>query len=455
MFLLSRSYHTFIDFINQWTQTVSIRLLISAIIISISVRLLGLFKEATIAKFFGVSSASDIFFISIILATFFVEPIAGSISPALTATLRRIGDQAVRITKAWIVTIFLFISITVILCFSGVAFTIATNIPGAFYENFDVLKSQFGLIKILYPIGALSVVTVIAHAVLVSQGRFISLNLTPIFVAICVIIGCYTINTDLDTPKLLLLTSLGFFIEALFCLALIRNFLFVPLTTWPQHVRLTSINLFKRWPTLAFSSLILSVSMVVDQSMAILAGVGGPSLISYGSKVTMGLISLAAIFPTLVFPFIIDLAKKGEFIGLRKNFLVIQIVVIAGGMALAICLAGFSEFIIFLLFQQGKFTSENTLSVSAIQAIYFLHLPFYISLQFTVKVLYAIERTRIHLLINLTILILNVVLNYLFIKLYGVLGIALATLVTYSTVALTCIFLLCSKKVVLSKLTHS
>lgn len=433
----------------------SIKLLLLALLISVAVRLMGLAKEATIANFFGVSATSDVYFIFLILATFFVEPVAGSISPALTSTLRKMDDWRGKRTNAVIVTTFLVISVLIILFFSNALLQLVKNLHGTFNVGFIVLTPKFNLVTQLYPIGAFSVITVIAHAVLISQGRFVSLQFTPIFVSLSIIIGCYLLDTELDVSALFLLTSFGFLIEAILCLALIRNLLVNPVINWSLESRLISFNLFKRWPTLAISSLVMSASMVVDQSMAIFLGDGGPSLINYGSKFTMGLISLAAIFSTFVFPFFIDLAKSGEFAKLQKNYFLTQVSVILIGFTFIIILVGFSETITYILFERGEFTAENTSDVSALQAIYFLHIPFYISLQFTMKFLHALERTNLHLIINLSILISNASLNFVFMKLFGVLGIALATFITYFMVAIFWICLFSSKNLARSILKVS
>ena len=50
----------------------------------------------------------------------------------------------------------------------------------------------------------------------------------------------------------------------------------------------------RQWPTLAVSGFVMSGCLIVDQTMAVLAGEGAVAMISFGNR-ALGLLSLVAV----------------------------------------------------------------------------------------------------------------------------------------------------------------
>ena len=53
-------------------------------ILSLFIKLLGLFKESLIAYFFGVSPYVDFYVLALVFVTFFVGPVGGALATLLT-----------------------------------------------------------------------------------------------------------------------------------------------------------------------------------------------------------------------------------------------------------------------------------------------------------------------------------------------------------------------------------
>jgi putative peptidoglycan lipid II flippase len=91
----------------------------------------------------------------------------------------------------------------------------------------------------------------------------------------------------------------------------------------------------------------------------------------------------------------------------------------------------FSEDIISFLFEKGNFTSNDTLIVSKIQKILLAYVPFYISSIIIIKFLTSINKNAYMFYASISNLILNLILNSYFVKMYNVNGLAIATTIVY------------------------
>jgi len=92
-----------------------------------------------------------------------------------------------------------------------------------------------------------------------------------------------------------------------------------------------------------------------------------------------------------------------------------------------------------LTYQHGAFGAQDTAAVAPAQAMYAIQLPFFIVSRVFYRYLVAIRRTSLILYCGVINLVLDVVLNLVCMRWYGVAGIALATsLWTISTFVFLC-----------------
>ena len=87
----------------------------------------------------------------------------------------------------------------------------------------------------------------------------------------------------------------------------------------------------------------------------------------------------------------------------------------------------FSEELIAIIYQRGAFTTEDTHLVSQVQSMYILQLPFYLMGILGARVISAAGKNQWLMLIAAASVALNIVGNYVFMNIFGVAGIALAT----------------------------
>jgi putative peptidoglycan lipid II flippase len=84
-----------------------------------------------------------------------------------------------------------------------------------------------------------------------------------------------------------------------------------------------------------------------------------------------------------------------------------------------------------ILFQRGAFTAVDTKIVSRVQAFLSLQLPFYMLAQLGVRLISALKRNSVLMVIAGVNLVLNVIFNLILMRYAGVAGIALSTSFVY------------------------
>ena len=86
-----------------------------------------------------------------------------------------------------------------------------------------------------------------------------------------------------------------------------------------------------------------------------------------------------------------------------------------------------SDFIVELCFERNEFTSEDTKVVANIQRMFLIGLPFTICGNIIVRFLTSINKNAFMAYISFATVILNIILDILLMKFYGIMGIALCT----------------------------
>jgi putative peptidoglycan lipid II flippase len=183
---------------------------------------------------------------------------------------------------------------------------------------------------------------------------------------------------------------------------------------------------------LVLSSGLLASSLVVDQAMASYAGPGGPSVLNYGGKlVSLVLAVLVASLTTAVFPSFSRMVSQERWQELRDTLTTILRLVFVATLPLTLALAAGNEWLVRMLFERGRFTSETTALVAPVQLAFLLQIPFYTAGVVGVRVLFAMGRNRMVLAIAAAGLVANVVGNLVLMRFFGAAGIAASTSLAY------------------------
>ena len=407
---------------------------IIAIIVSgalgIAVKFLGLLKEAVIANYFGISAEVDFYVLALLITTFLVGPIAGPYGTLLTQKLVELKNISIEKTSLlycqtviWVSAIFAALII--------VAATILKLFPVSTY--FIPHGSAFSNTHFVFflPIAFFSAMSIVHNSALSGMKKFKLLTLLPGSVPLSIIL-CISINPLSNYfTSLLFGTLIGYILEAVIGFFSNRSlWVFAPKKLFNFSNKIFR-SIRKNFYALFYANIVMAGCLVVDQFMASLAGQGAVSTINFGNRVPLGLISILAVIWTVLFPLFSELVSENKYRELGKLYSQSVLFSAAGLLILSGVGVFFSHDIVSLIFERGAFTQDNVLLVSYVQGFYFFYIPFYVITIISVRIANSFEKQKMVLFGNSVTLFLNVILNFVFIEHFGVVGISFATVLSY------------------------
>ena len=186
--------------------------------------------------------------------------------------------------------------------------------------------------------------------------------------------------------------------------------------------------LLKRLPSALISEGVVQLNTLIDKAMASTLPEGTISVLNYGHRlmnVFSGLLSTA--IATAMYPQMIELIALKKEDEIRK--LMTKIINIFSVLMIPVTLACvlFRVKLVDVAFQRGSFSAESTTVTSGVFALYSLGLFFIAANTVVTNLFYGYGDTKTPMLISIANLAINVVLNFVFIYLWGVNGLAFAT----------------------------
>jgi putative peptidoglycan lipid II flippase len=396
------------------------------------VKLAAIAKEIIVAWRFGTNEQLDAFLIALIVPSFAINVIAESLNAALIPTYIRVREQEGTKTAHR-----LFASATV--CSTALLLIASLIIAATAPLYLRVIASGFtqeqliltrNLLWSLTPIICLSSIRTIWGAILNAGERFAMAAFTPIIIPVISIL------------LLLCLPSWGVF--ALTTGLVLGGLLEIVLLAWV--LKKQSIPLRPNWfgfdsnlrqvigqyiPTAAGALMVCS-AMPVDQVMAAMLSPGSVAALNYSNRIIVSPISLMTIaLGTAVIPYFSKMIAANNWQDLQKTLDKYLSWVFIFTIPLSVGLIVFAEPIVRLMFERGSFLASDTLTVATIQKFYALQIPFYLANILLVKLINSLNKNQILFWLSACNLILNISLNYLFVKTIGIQGIALSTSLVY------------------------
>jgi putative peptidoglycan lipid II flippase len=171
---------------------------------------------------------------------------------------------------------------------------------------------------------------------------------------------------------------------------------------------------------------------VVDQSMAAMLPPGSVAALSYGNKVIAVILAVGSTgLATAALPYFSKMVADRNWTGCRHTLKKYSWLLALITVPLTFALIAFSRPLVRLLYQRGAFTAADTQLVSWVQICYAVAIPFYIWNRLPVRLLSAMHRNDLLLYTSAASLVLDIVLNLVLMKIWGVAGIALSTSLVY------------------------
>jgi putative peptidoglycan lipid II flippase len=435
-----------IQWISKWTGGSTNRKIFGAALIvgslSFVAKLSNVAREVAVANSFGTGDMVDAFLIAYVFPMFLVNVFAGSFAAAVIPTFIHVreneGEESSRelfaSVSSWSI-VFLFI--VLIVAAMGGRSIIPLLGSGFGPEKLDLTRSLY---YILMPMVLLNGLALFYTAILNAGERFALAAFTPALSPLVAVVALFAFGPRYGIFSLAAGTVIGFAAEAAILFAALRSRGFPVF-----NLRFGSGGHMKKiggqYAPMVAGAFLMSGTILVDQAMAAMLGPGSVSALSYGNKVTAFVLGVGSLaLGTAVFPHSSKLSAHGEWDKFTQMLKRIPLLIFVLCIPLTLFLVALSDFMIMVLFERGAFTVDDTALVSRVQTLYFLQIPFYLSGIIIVRMISSIKANDILLQTAVLSLVLNVVLNYIFMQWIGLPGIALSTTVVYISAAAYCLF---------------
>lgn len=408
------------------------------ILLTIISKILGFFRDIVLAYYYGASSISDVYIISLTipgtLFAFIGIAISTSFVPIYSSLMK---EKSVLVANKYLNNLisFLFVICTLLI---GILLIFTENIIKIFAFGFDYETLKLAIL--FTRITAFGIYFSIVINIYIVFLNVRNVYLGPAFTGVPFNISII-ISIIVSSQTNILVLPFGLLFSLLIQFLYLKYFLKKVNYRYSFQVDFRNSSLQK---TLILSlPVILGVSInqiniIVDRTLASYLEVGGIAAINYSSKINefaMGIFVISLL--SFIYPRMVNLVQdnKNEKLvtELQRLLKIINLLIIP------ISLFGivFSYEIVSLLYGRGAFNEGAINITSSLLKFYLIGLIAMSYREVLTKVFFAFQDTRTPTYNAALALVLNIILNLLFSRIMGITGLALATSIsTFLTVIL-------------------
>jgi putative peptidoglycan lipid II flippase len=386
-------------------------------------------RELVLARSFGRADALDAFLIAQLLPSFAVSLVAGSFGTALIPTFIHVheaeGPEAAQrllsSVMVWSLGLLILTSI-----FLAVLAPYYLRLLGSGFSDAKLKLAQH-LLYLLLPSVVLSGLVVIWTAVLNARERFLFPAFVPVLESVAAILFLVLRGKAWGISAVAVGTIAGQGLEVLLLAGALKIQGIRLKPSWCSMSR-EMRQFIGQCAPLMVTWLIGSTSTLVDQSMAASLRSGSVAALNYGNRVVTGILGVGTMaLSSAVFPYFSQMAAKQDWASFRRTFKTYSSLIVLVTVPITVSLVLFSHDLVKGLFERGAFTASDTKVVSRVLAFLSLQIPFYALGIMGLRVISALRKNSLLMLITIIAVFANIVFDYVFMRRAGVSGIALAT----------------------------
>lgn len=406
-------------------------------------KILAIGREVLTAHRFGVSAALDVFNVAQAfpgtLILFFSAVLVSAFVPLYLEWRTRSSPQEADSHATWLIFLSAgFFAILALLCIS--LSPIIIQLTG---YGFAPKEQQLGIMmqRLLSVLIFIDGAGILFRGVLHARKMFFHLYVAPIFVNLTIISFLYY-GSGLDIYALIWGFLIGTLLKTIYMAVALRHEGFSFGTPIPFDRKKVGAVWCLALPLLG-SELIANSNLLVDHVMATQLPAGSVSTLRYAFRINDLPVSVViAAISRAIFPFISEEIAAGRRENLQNIFK--YSLIFLGFLTIPItCLVVlFSEDVVILLLKRGAFDLDAARQTAQTLVCYSLGLFFYAYAFINGTFFVALKNTKMLLYMGIVSVFLNVLLNFVFMNLFGVQGIALSTSVTMGIISIWFIFLL-------------
>jgi putative peptidoglycan lipid II flippase len=393
------------------------------------VKIVATMKEVAVAGVYGRSDVMDAFLAAALIPSLLINLIAESMNQALVPTLIRVrkhegherAQQLLSNSMLWMCVLLAVASAAMALTARGFFPLIASNFPAA------KLDLSVRLFYALLPVVLLTGIATNCTAVLNTFERFALPALAPVVIPIAIIAGALLLGSRLGIWAVVYANLAGALIHAAVVAWMMDSHGYRFRLRWHGMTEATREVAHQYGPVL-LSGVVASGGLLVDQSMAAMLPAGSVSALVYANRfVSVVLTLLAGAVSTAVVPYFAGMIAARDWAGCRHTLRTwVRLTALVSAPIALLLIAG-SHLLIRITFQHGAFGPRDTAVVSPVLALYAIQIPFFVSSRVFYRFIVAMRRTDLVLYCGILNLALDIVLNLILMRRFGVAGIALAT----------------------------
>lgn len=410
----------------------------------------GFIRDMLIANKLGTSTASDAFFVAMLmpnlLRRLFAEGAFGVVFvPILTKINQEKGQKAAEefaaTTYTWLILILTIV--TALMLYFMEPFLTHVLARG-WADDPEKLQLATTLSRITFPYLILITFASLCGGIGNTFNNFAPFALTPTLLNVSFILGLIILPLMNVDPAYAAAYSMTFggVLQAVHMKMSLRKIHFkLKLTKELKHPE--TPNLLKRLGPAALAVGILQISFVVDILLASYLEENAVSYLQFANRFYQQPLSLIGIaLATVLLPHLSRSLKAHKQDEANESFQN----ALTHGSSLAIfssiALVMLAFPLIDSLFGHGEFTAAAGMQVASAMQLYCLALPAYVMTKITVTCFYAYGDTKTPLISSVFALVVNITLNLILMQYYGFLGLAMATSISgYLNAALQYILL--------------
>jgi putative peptidoglycan lipid II flippase len=443
--IMKGAFQVGLNWWNTWQEQSVNRRILAAIVtvggFTVLVKLAAVAKDLAIAYQFGTGDELDAFLIALLLPQFAINLIGGSLNTALIPTYIQVREQEGQGAAQCVLSSIMVLSISFLVAMSLVlALTASYMLPlmasGFTAEKLALTQSlYYALLSTLF----LSGLATTWGAILNAQNRFALVAVVPVATSIITVLlvvvmakhwGSYTLAAGAVGGALIETSLIGWGLTR-------QGISLIP--RWCGTSPAVK-QVLAQYAPMVGAAFLMGGTAVVSQSMAAMLGPGSVSVLAYGNKVTNLFVGIGGVaVSTAVLPHFSRMVAEKNWHGLRHTLGTYTPILLVVSLPVTLALIYYSEPMVAVLFQRGAFTDSDTHLVGRVQAIILLQIPLYVVGMIFVRLVSALKANQVMMWGNVINLFVCIVLNYVLMQRFGVVGIASATTLMY---LISCCFLI-------------
>jgi len=385
-------------------------------------RLLGFARDVVMARMFGVSAATDAFFVAFKIPNFLRRLFAeGSFSlafvPVLSEYREKGDDQAVKslvdnVAGSLLAVLLVITAIGVL----AAPWVIAIFAPG-FLRDDERWDLGAGMLRVMFPYLLLVSMTALAGGILNTLGRFALPALSPALLNLSMITAALAFSAYFQVPIEAVAWGVlvaGFLQLGLLLPSLARHGL-LPRPRWgfahPGVRRILRLMI----PTL-FGSSVAQISLLIDTLIASLLITGSVTWLWYADRMMefpLGVFGVA--LSTVILPSLASLHARKHLDGFRATLDWALLLGLVIGIPSAVGLAVLAGPLITTLFQYGSFAAVDARMASWALVAYSVGLPAFIGVKILAPAFFSRQDTKTPVIVAVIALVTNMILNVVFV----------------------------------------